>query len=119
MRVDPGHAEGTAFTGDGLMPEGFLANQRVDVRFLKEGGEGSSYAVPIADKVMRAYFELTGARQRGTILREDQLPIGKEHPAPSSGIVISGSPTAEPDENFEETEDDFVDEENPIDEVDA
>ena len=25
--------------------------------FLKEGGEGSSYAVPIADKVLRAYFE--------------------------------------------------------------
>lgn len=85
--------------------------------FLKEGGEGSSYAVPIADKVIRAYFELTGARARGTILREDQLPIGNENPAPSAGIVIDGSPTAVPDESFDETEDDFVDEENPIEET--
>lgn len=86
--------------------------------FLKEGGEGSSYAVPIADKVLRAYFELTGARKRGAILREDKLPIGKEHPAPSAGIVVAGSPTAVPDESFDEMEDDFVDEEDPIDEID-
>jgi penicillin-binding protein 2 len=87
--------------------------------FLKEGGEGSSYAVPIADKVLRAYFEYSGARKRGAMLREDQMPIGKEHPAPTSGVVIAGSPTAVPDESFDETEDDFVDEENPIDEIDA
>jgi penicillin-binding protein 2 len=87
--------------------------------FLKEGGEGSSYAVPIADKVLRAYFEYSGARARGTILRDDQMPIGNEHPAPTSGIVVAGSPTAVPDESFDETEDDFVDEENPIDEIDA
>ena len=87
--------------------------------FLKEGGEGSSYAVPIADKVLRAYFEYAGLRERGTMLRDDQLPIGKEHPAPSSGIVVAGSPTAVPDESFDQTEDDFVDEENPIDEIDA
>jgi penicillin-binding protein 2 len=87
--------------------------------FLKEGGEGSSYAVPIADKVLRAYFEYSGARKRGAMLREDQMPIGKEHPAPTSGVVVAGSPTAVPDESFDETEDDFVDEENPIDEIDA
>jgi hypothetical protein len=75
--------------------------------------------VPIADKVLRAYFEYSGARKRGAMLREDQMPIGKEHPAPTSGVVIAGSPTAVPDESFDETEDDFVDEENPIDEIDA
>jgi penicillin-binding protein 2 len=87
--------------------------------FLKEGGEGSSYAVPIADKVLRAYFELTGARKRGVILREDKLPIGKEHPAPTAGVSVTGSPTAVPGETFDETEDDQADEANPIDEIDA
>jgi penicillin-binding protein 2 len=86
--------------------------------FLKEGGEGSSYAVPIADKVLRAYFEYTGVRKRGTILREDEMPIGKDYPAPTAGVVVAGSPTAVPGETFEESEDDFVDEENPIDEID-
>ncbi|MCA9860040.1 MAG: penicillin-binding protein 2 [Thermomicrobiales bacterium] len=62
--------------------------------FLKEGGEGSSYAVPIADKVLRAYFELTGARKRGMILREDEIPIDNDHPAPSSGVVLAGTPAA-------------------------
>jgi hypothetical protein len=94
--------------------------------FLKEGGEGSSYSVPIADKVLRAYFELTGARKRGKILREDQLPIGKEHPAPTSGIVVAGSPTAgssgdatPSDATFDQSEDDQVDAVDPSDEVDA
>lgn len=81
--------------------------------FLKEGGEGSSYAVPIADKVLRAYFELTGARKRGMILREDMLPIGKEHPAPTAGIVISGSPTAVPDESTDGSQSDQTDGANP------
>ena len=57
--------------------------------FLKEGGEGSSYAVPIADKVLRAYFEYTGLASAARILREDKMPIGKEHPAPTSGIVVA------------------------------
>jgi penicillin-binding protein 2 len=87
--------------------------------FLKEGGEGASYAVPIADKVLRAYFELTGARKRGTILREDKLPIGKEHPAPTAGVTIAGSPTAVTDESFDQQEDDQADADNPSDEVDA
>jgi penicillin-binding protein 2 len=86
--------------------------------FLKEGGEGSSYAVPIADKVLRSYFELTGARKRGSILREDQMPIGKEYPAPTAGVVIAGSPTAVPGESFDQTEDDEADADNPVDEVD-
>ncbi len=83
--------------------------------FLKEGGEGSSYAVPIADKVLRAYFELTGARKRGEILREDKLPIGKEHPAPTAGVSVVGSPTAVTDGTFDQSEDAQADAENPID----
>ncbi|HKG26586.1 MAG TPA: penicillin-binding protein 2 [Thermomicrobiales bacterium] len=50
--------------------------------FLNKGGEGSSYAVPIADRVLRAYFELAGKRKRGLVLREDKEPIGKRIPAP-------------------------------------
>jgi penicillin-binding protein 2 len=50
--------------------------------FLKEGGEGATYAVPVADKVMRAYLELTEKRARGTMLREDKQPIGRDTPAP-------------------------------------
>lgn len=72
--------------------------------FLKEGGEGSSYAVPIADKVLRAYFEYTGARKRGMILREDEMPIGKEHPAPTAGVTIAGSPVAVPGESGDGTD---------------
>ena len=49
---------------------------------IKEGGEGSSYAVPVADKVIRAYLELTGRRERGMVLRPDKQPIGKDYPAP-------------------------------------
>lgn len=73
---------------------------------LKEGGEGSSYAVPIADKVLRAYFELTGARKRGLILREDEMPVGKEYPAPTSIVTVDASPTAADDEITTDTTDD-------------
>ena len=52
--------------------------------FLENGGEGSSYAVPIADRALRAYFEATGKRPRGLVLRDDGLPIDAEHPAPVS-----------------------------------
>ena len=51
--------------------------------FLERGGEGSTYAVPIADKAMRAYFEMTGRRKRGVMLREDKQPIGERVPAPN------------------------------------
>lgn len=30
--------------------------------FLEDGGEGTSYAVPVADRAIRAYYELTGKR---------------------------------------------------------
>lgn len=50
--------------------------------FLERGGEGASYAVPVADKALRAYFELTGRRKRGVILRDDQQPISDLVPPP-------------------------------------
>ena len=46
--------------------------------FLEDGGEGATYAVPVADKAMRAYFELTGKRDRGVILRKDKQPVTEE-----------------------------------------
>lgn len=38
------------------------------------GGEGSNYAVPVVDQTLRAYFELSGRRKRGLVLREDGEP---------------------------------------------
>jgi penicillin-binding protein 2 len=59
--------------------------------FLERGGEGSTYAVPIADKAMRAYFEMTGRRKRGVMLRKDKQPISDRVPAPS------GAASSQPD----------------------
>ena len=42
---------------------------------VEDGGEGSAYAVPVADRVLRAYFELTGRRKRGLVLREGTDPL--------------------------------------------
>lgn len=39
------------------------------------GGEGSTFAVPIADAMLRGYFELTGRRPRGIVLPVDPMPI--------------------------------------------
>ncbi|MGH2558990.1 MAG: penicillin-binding protein 2 [Thermomicrobiales bacterium] len=58
---------------------------------VEDGGEGSNYAVPIVDKVLRAYFELSGRRQRGTILREDKRPVGDDAPAPE-GLLFMAEP---------------------------
>lgn len=38
---------------------------------VEDGGEGSAYAVPITDRILRAYFETTGRRERGKILKKD------------------------------------------------
>jgi cell division protein FtsI/penicillin-binding protein 2 len=59
--------------------------------FVEDGGEGSSYAVPIADKVLRAYFELTGKRKRGTILRTDKQPVSETAKAPD-GLAYMPAP---------------------------
>jgi hypothetical protein len=42
---------------------------------VEDGGEGSAYAVPVADRVLRAYFELSGRRPRGLVLRKDAEPM--------------------------------------------
>jgi penicillin-binding protein 2 len=49
--------------------------------FLEDGGEGATYAVPVADKAMRAYFELTEKRPRGLVLRKDKQPVTVDLPA--------------------------------------
>jgi penicillin-binding protein 2 len=59
--------------------------------FVEDGGEGSSYAVPIADKALRAYFESSGRRKRGLILREDGKPVSEEAPAPE-GLTWTREP---------------------------
>jgi penicillin-binding protein 2 len=42
---------------------------------IEAGGEGSTVAVPVADEVLRAYFELTGRRERGRVLAKEKLPV--------------------------------------------
>ncbi len=42
---------------------------------IEAGGEGSTVSVPVADEVLRAYFELTGRRERGTVLWREKMPI--------------------------------------------
>ncbi len=42
---------------------------------IEAGGEGSSFAVPVADAVLRGYFELTGKRERGVVLSKDPMPV--------------------------------------------
>lgn len=42
---------------------------------IEAGGEGSTYSVPVADTVLRAWFELTGKRKRGTVLGKDPKPV--------------------------------------------
>jgi penicillin-binding protein 2 len=42
---------------------------------IEAGGEGSTFAVPVADSVLRAWFELTGRRPRGTVLSKEPKPI--------------------------------------------
>lgn len=42
---------------------------------IEAGGEGSAFAVPVADAVLRGYFELTGRRARGVVLSTDPLPV--------------------------------------------
>jgi penicillin-binding protein 2 len=63
--------------------------------FLNDGGEGSTYAVPIADRVLRAYFELTGKRKRGLVLRDDKKPISEKFPAPDANAYGTDAATPE------------------------
>ena len=42
---------------------------------IEAGGEGSTFSVPVADEILRAYFEMTGRRERGTVLSEEKMPV--------------------------------------------
>lgn len=42
---------------------------------IEAGGEGATFAVPVADATIRAYLELTGKRPRGTVLAKDKLAV--------------------------------------------
>ena len=58
--------------------------------FLEDGGESSSYAIPIADRAFRAWFELKGQRERGLVLRTDKQPISEDYPQPNpDGIKLT------------------------------
>jgi penicillin-binding protein 2 len=47
---------------------------------VEDGGGGESYAVPVADRVLRAFFEINGRRPRGLVMRTDgDAPIGSDH----------------------------------------
>jgi penicillin-binding protein 2 len=58
---------------------------------VEDGGEGSTYAVPVADRVIRAFFELSGKRPRGTVLRADGLPDD-----PTQSVLAEGAAFPEP-----------------------
>lgn len=42
---------------------------------IENGGEGATFAVPVADRVLRGYLELTGKRKRGKVLNKTPLPV--------------------------------------------
>ena len=42
---------------------------------IEAGGEGATYAQPVADEMLRAYFELKGQRPRGRVLNEEPLEV--------------------------------------------
>ncbi len=53
-----------------------LDNPEIAVSVVIEaGGEGSTYAVPVADATLRAWFELNGRRPRGTVLSPEPKPV--------------------------------------------
>ncbi len=55
-----------------------LDNPEIAVSVVIEaGGEGATFAVPVADEMMRAYFELSGKRARGKVLSKEPLPVPK------------------------------------------
>ena len=58
---------------------------------VEDGGEGSNYAVPIADRVMRAYLEWAGKRPRGTVLRPEPPADGVE-----GSVLADGAEFPEP-----------------------
>jgi penicillin-binding protein 2 len=58
---------------------------------IEAGGEGSTYAVPVADEILRAYFELTGKRPRGKVLGQTPMVMPN-----ADGTMPEASPIASP-----------------------
>jgi len=74
-----------------------LDNPEIAVSVVIEaGGEGSTVAVPVADAMLRGWFELTGKRARGKVLGKTPLPVSG-HDAPATPAATpAASPEASP-----------------------
>ena len=59
---------------------------------VEDGGEGSAYAVPVADRVLRAYFEITGRRKRGLVMREGADPLETDLPVLADSAAFPEPP---------------------------
>jgi penicillin-binding protein 2 len=59
---------------------------------VEDGGEGSAHAVPVADRVLRAYFELTGRRKRGLVMRPDADPMQTDLPVLAESAAFPEPP---------------------------
>jgi len=59
---------------------------------VEDGGEGSAHAVPIADRVLRAYFELSGRRKRGLVMRPDADPMQTDLPVLAESAAFPEAP---------------------------
>jgi penicillin-binding protein 2 len=61
---------------------------------IEAGGEGSTYAVPVVDEILRAWMELTGKRPRGLVLdRSPNPPIPGQEPSPEASPAASPEAT--------------------------
>ncbi|MBA3275731.1 MAG: hypothetical protein H0T72_08045 [Chloroflexia bacterium] len=62
---------------------------------IEAGGEGSTYAVPVVDEILRAWFEMNGKRQRGTVLSQTVMGETGEQSA-TPGATPGATPAASP-----------------------
>lgn len=60
---------------------------------IEDGGEGSAYAVPVADRVLRAWFEINGRRERGLVLQPESNLTRPDQSllAPGAAFPVPGS----------------------------
>lgn len=58
---------------------------------IEYGGEGAHYAAPVADIVLRAYFETTGRRKRGEVINGRQVGVLREDKQPVLDIETAES----------------------------
>ena len=52
----------------------------------------AAYAVPVADRVLRAYFEITGRRKRGLVMRTDADPLETDLPVLADSAAFPEPP---------------------------